>query len=156
MNSILRIMFLSIFLSSAYVVSPGPTSQKFVFLSFSLFSFFLSVFFLSFCIQFFHSVSNFLGFWLVKNGHFCLRTFDPTYLSKNKALTSQDCPGIKHLPNGIVQLYESGSDTPLIQDIVPSNAGAWLINATHRIFRLAEQSHTQHFLSGVSSRILML
>ena len=37
----------SLFLSSAYVVRPGPTSQKFVFLSF------------------FHSISNFLGFRLV-------------------------------------------------------------------------------------------
>ena len=37
------------FLSSAYVVSPGPTSQKFFF-----------------CFSFFHSVSNFLGASLVK------------------------------------------------------------------------------------------
>ena len=50
------------FLSSAYVVSPGPTSRNSFFLSF-----FLSVF-LFFCFSvFFHSVSNFLGASLVKD-----------------------------------------------------------------------------------------
>ena len=41
----------------------------------------------------------------------------------------------------------SASDIPLIQDIVPSNFGAWLSNASLRFFSLAEQCHT---------RILML
>ena len=34
----------------------------------------------------------------------------------------------------------------LIQDIITSNAGAWLINATLRIFCLAEQCHTHKIL----------
>ena len=37
----------------------------------------------------------------------------------------------------------SGSDIHLIRDIVPSNARAWLNNATLRFFSLAEQGHTQ-------------
>ena len=45
----MRILF---FLSSAYVVSAGPTSRNSVCLSF--------------CLSFFHSVSNFVGFLLVK------------------------------------------------------------------------------------------
>ena len=50
----------------------------------------------------------------------------------------------------------SGSDIPLIQDIEPSNGRAHLNHATLRFFSLAEQCHTQIFISGVSSRILML
>ena len=44
-------VYLSFFLSSAYVVRPGPTSRKFFFLFFFFF---------------FHSVSNILGASLVK------------------------------------------------------------------------------------------
>ena len=72
-----------IFLSSACVVSPEPSSQKF----------FLS--------NFLYSVSNFLGFKLV-----------------------------------MVQVSGNDSGIPLMQEIVTSNAGAWLCNATLRIFYL--------------------
>ena len=42
-------------------------------------------------------------------------------------------------------VFGSGSGVPLSQDIFTSNGGAWLSNATLRIFRLAEQCHTQKF-----------
>ena len=80
------------FLSSAYVVSPGPTSRKFIFFSV------------------FHSVSKFLG----------------TSLDK-------------------AQVYGSGSDIPLIQDIEPSNSKARLDHATLRFFSLVEQCHFSNF-----------
>ena len=35
----------------------------------------------------------------------------------------------------------------LIKDIISSNAGAWLSNATLRFFSLAEQCHTHEFLT---------
>ena len=43
-------------------------------------------------------------------------------------------------------VFGSGSGVPLSQDVVTSNGGAWLSNATLRFFSLAEQCHTQEFL----------
>ena len=82
-----------LFLPSAYIVRPGPISQKFILL-------------------FIHSVSNLLNLELVK-----------------------------------AQVSGSGSGVPLSQDIVASNAVAWLSNATLRCFSLAEKGHTQKILS---------
>ena len=42
-------------------------------------------------------------------------------------------------------VFGIGSGVPLSQDIVTSNGGAWLSNATLRFFSLAEQCHTHEF-----------
>ena len=43
--------------------------------------------------------------------------------------------------------FGSGSGVPLSQDVVTSNGGAWLSNATLRFFSLAEQCHIHEFLT---------
>ena len=45
----------------------------------------------------------------------------------------------------------SGSGIQPIQDIVTSNAGAWLSNAILRLFMVAEQCRTKKQFSGVSN-----
>ena len=44
--------------------------------------------------------------------------------------------------------FGSGSGIPLSQDVVTSNGGAWLSNATLRFFRLAEHCHTLKNMGG--------
>ena len=114
-------------LSSAYIVSPGPTSRNSFFLSVFvqrlrskpwtykskfILSFFLSVFS--------HSVSDFLGFRLVK------------------ALVSG-----------------SGSDIPLIQNIEPSNVRARLSHATLHFLAWLSSAKLKIFILCVSNWLLM-
>ena len=132
------------FLSSAYVVSPGPTSRKF--------------FFLFFCFSFFHSVSNFLGASLVKalasgsgSGIPHFRTLSPAIPELGwgmpHSVSSVFHPVSNFLGFQLVKALFSGSGSgkPLIQDIEPSNVRARLSHATLRFFSLAEQCHTQKF-----------
>ena len=42
--------------------------------------------------------------------------------------------------------FDSGTGGPIIEDIVTSNARAWMSNAKLRFFTLAEQCHTHEIL----------
>ena len=106
-----------------------------------------------FCFFFFHSVSNFLGFALVKA--LPIGTSAPTvrsYTLSYTVLASRARVGARvevkndlgKVSRNFFSRYQIGL-RPLFSPVVHSDFLAWLTSATLRLFSLAEKCHAQIF-----------